>query len=208
MSKDHLKFLYHKFNKASNFGAKKLNILIYLLIAVLSLDTVINQLSSGLGITVSSFTGVTLFVVLGVITIVCQLFILQFVSRTSFTVRSKVKHIRRMHVGVTVFQYFMIILFVYVMMEIVFTESYSSISSLLVTFVSYSVSILLMGIFTVIFLSWYKGNRSSILVLLYGLSFATVVIASIALLAVWIYVFSEQMPATIFPTSDVYYLQS
>ena len=94
------------------------------------------------------------------------------------------------------------------MMEIVLTESYSSISSLLITFVSYSLSILLMGIFTVIFLSWYKDNRSSILVLLYGLSFATVVIASISLLAVWIYVFSDQMPASIFPTSDVYYLQA
>jgi hypothetical protein len=208
VSKDHLKFLYHKFNKASNFGTKKLNILIYLLIAVLSLDTVIHQISSGLGITVSSSAGVILFVVIGIITIVCQLFILQFVSRTSVTVRTKVRHIRRMHVGVTVSQYFLIILFVYVMIEIVLTESYSSISSLLVTFVSYSLSILLMGIFTVIFLSWYKRNRSSILVLLYGLSFATVVIASIALLAVWIYVFSEQMPPTIFPTSDVYYLQA
>ncbi len=203
MSQEHLKFFYHKFYKASDFGAKKLNILIYLLIAILSLDTIINQLSSGLGIPVSSSGGVILFVVLGVITIFCQLFILQFVSRTSRTVRSKVRHIRRMHIGVTVSQYFIIILFVYVMMEIVLTESYSSISSLLVTFVSYSLSILLMGIFTVIFLSWYKDNRSSILVLLYGLSFATVVIASISLLAVWIYVFSDQMPASIFPTSDV-----
>jgi hypothetical protein len=208
VSQEHLKSFYHKFYKASDFGAKKLHILIYLLIAILSLDTIISQLSSGLGIAVSSSGGVILFVVLGVITIVCQLFILQFVSRTGLTVRSKVRHIRRMHVGVTVSQYFIIILFIYVMMEIGLTESYSSISSLLVTIVSYSLSILLMGIFTVIFLSWYRGNRSSVLVLLYGLSFATVVIASIALLAVWIYVFSEQMPANVFPTSDVYYLQA
>jgi hypothetical protein len=205
---EHLKFFYHTLYKVSGFGAEKVNILIYLLIAILSLDTIINQMSSGLGITVSSSAGVALFVAIGVVTIFCQLFILQFVGRTSFTVRSKVRHIRRMHVGVMVSQYFMIILLVYVMIEIVFAESYSSISSLLVTIVSYSVSILLMGIFTVIFLSWYKVNRSSILVLLYGLSFATVVIASVALLAVWIYVFNEQMPATIFPTSDVYYLQA
>jgi hypothetical protein len=208
VSQEHLKFFYNKYYKVRDFGAKKLNILIYLLIAILSLDTIINQLSSGLGITVSSSAGVTLFVVIGVVTIFCQLFILQFVSRTSLTVRSKVRHMRRMHFVVMVSQYFMIFLLVYVMIEIVFTESYSSITSLMVTIVSYLVSILLMGIFTVIFLSWYKGNRSSILVLLYGLSFATVVIASISLLAVWIYVFSEQMPATIFPTSDVYYLQA
>lgn len=102
MSKERLKFLYHKFYNASDFGAKKLNILIYLFIAILSLDTIISQLSSGLGIAVSSSGGVILFVVLGFITIVCQLFILQFVSRTSLTVRSKVRHIRGMHVGVTV----------------------------------------------------------------------------------------------------------
>jgi hypothetical protein len=208
VSQERLNFFYHKFCKVRDFGTKELNILIYLLIAILSLDTVINQISSGLGITVSSSAGVGLFVAIGVITIFCQLFILQFVGRTSFTVRSKVRHIRRMHVGVTVSQYFIIILLAYVMIEIVFAESYSSISSLLVTIVSYSLSILLMGIFTVIFLSWYKGNRSSVLVLLYGLSFATAVIASIALLAVWIYVFSEQMAVTIFPTSDVYYLQA
>jgi len=90
------------------------------------------------------------------------------------------------------------------MAEIALTESYSSVSSLLVTIVSYMLSILLMGTFMVIFLKWYIANRSSVLVLLYGLSFATVVIASVALLSVWTYVF-EQMPITVFPTSDVYY---
>lgn len=208
MSKKHLKFFYRKFYEVSDFGAKRLNILIYLLIAILSLDTIISQLSSGLGIAVSSSGGIFLFVVLGAITIVCQLFILQFVSRTSLVIRSKVRHIRHMHIGVTVSQYFIIILFIYVMVEIVLTKSYTSISSMLVTFVSYSLSSLLMGIFTVIFLSWYKGNRSSILVLLYGLSFATVVIASIALLAVWLHVFIEQMPPSIFPSSDAYHLQA
>jgi hypothetical protein len=207
VSQDQLNFFYHQFNKARNFGAKNLSILIYLLIGILSLDTIINVLSAGLGITVSSSVGIILFVVSGIITIVCQLFILQFVSRASFTVRSRVRHIRLMHVGVTVSQYFVITVFIYVILDILITSSYYSISSLLVTTVSYVVSILLMGIFTVIFLSWYNTNRSSVLVLLYGLSFATAVVASISLLTAWIHVFTEQMPATILPTSDVLYLK-
>ena len=197
-------FFYYQFCKAKDFGAKNLNLLIYVLIAILSLDTIINQLSSGLGIAVSSTGGIILFLVLGIITIVCQLFILQFVNKTSIVVRTKIRHIRRMHISVTISQYFIIILFVYVMAEIALTESYSSVSSLLVTIVSYMLSILLMGTFMVIFIKWYIANRSSVLVLLYGLSFATVVIASVALLSVWTYVF-EQMPITVFPTSDVYY---
>jgi len=200
----HPNFFYYQFCKAKDFGAKNLNLLIYVLIAVLSLDTIINQLSSGLGIAVSSTGGIILFLVLGIITIVCQLFILQFVNKTSIVVRTKIRHIKRMHISVTISQYFIIILFVYVMAEIALTESYSSVSSLLVTIVSYMLSILLMGTFMVIFLKWYIANRSSVLVLLYGLSFATVVIASVALLSVWTYVF-EQMPITVFPTSDVYY---
>jgi hypothetical protein len=198
-------FFSSRFYKVEEFGTKRIDIFVYVLIGILSLDTIINQLSAGLSIAVSSFSWIILFVILGIIAIVCQLFIMQFVNRTGLAVRTKVRHIRRMHVAVTVCQYFVILLFVYVIVEIVLTESYSSISSLLVTIVSYMTSILLMGIFTVIFLSWYRNNRSSVLVLLYGLSFATVVIASLALLTVWIYLFSVQMPATIFPTSDIFY---
>ena len=72
MSQDQLNFFYHQFNKARNFGAKNLSILIYLLIGILSLDTIINVLSAGLGITVSSSVGIILFVVSGIITIVCH----------------------------------------------------------------------------------------------------------------------------------------
>ena len=156
----------------------------------------------------SASTGITLFVILGSITVICQIFILRFVSRISVVVRQRVKHIRRMHAAVTIFQYIMILLFVYALIEVVVTESYSSIISLLVTVVSYMLSISLMGIFTVIFLSWYKSNRTSILVLVYGLSFATVVIASSALLAVWMHVFIEQMPPKILPTSEASYLRA
>lgn len=198
-------FFRLQFYNARDFGIRKISILIYVLIAVLSLDTVINQLSAGLGIPVASSGGVALFVFIGGTTIVCQFFILQFVSRASLAIRKKVRHIRRMHNAATISQYFIMLIFVYAIIEIVFTESFSSISSLLVTLVSYMLSISLMGIFAVIFLSWYRSNRTSVLVLVYGLSFATVVISSVALLAVWIHVFSEQMPIQILPTSDVFF---
>lgn len=201
-------FFLLQFYKFKDFGNKNTSILIYILIALLSLDTVIHQLSAGLGIPVSSPMGIALFLVIGSITIVCQLFILQFVSRTSLAIRRKVKHIRLMHYAVTLSQYSIILLFVYVMIEIILTENYSTISSLLITMLSYNLSIILMGIFTVIFLSWYAFNRTSVLVLLYGLSFATVVIASVALMVVWIHVFFEQMPPKTGLKSDVFYLSA
>jgi hypothetical protein len=156
---------------------------------------------------VSTSTGIALFVILGSITVVCQIFILRFVSRISLGVRQRVKHIRMMHAAVTISQYFIILLFIFVTFEIVITESYSSLIPLLVTVVSYMLSISLMGIFTMIFLTWYNSNRTSVLVLLYGLSFATVVISSSALLAVWMHVFIEQMPYKILPISEPSYLK-
>jgi hypothetical protein len=113
-----------------------------------------------------------------------------------------------MHIALTISQYFIIFLFLFAMLEIVLTDKYSSISSLLLTTASYLVSISLMGIFTFLFLSWYRINRSSVLVLLYGLSFATVVISSVAILVLWIHLYGEQIPNTVFPTTDVIYAKS
>jgi hypothetical protein len=196
-------FFSQPLHNAANLGTKRISIIIYVLIAVLSVDTVINQLSGLLGISMYSGGGVSLFLVIGIITIICQLFTINFVSRKSIGIRRKIKHIRTMHIAVTLSQYFIILLFVYVMIDIVLTQSYSTLSAVLVTMISYMLSISLMGIFTVIFLSWYRSNRSSILVLLYGLSFATVVIASAALIPIWIHLFSEKISSRIVPESDV-----
>jgi hypothetical protein len=208
VSKTITNFFSLQFCKISDFGTRNVRILIYVLIGILSLDTVINQISGGLGIAVSSPAGVALFVAIGLVTIIVQLFVLQFVSKISFSIRSKVRHLRRMHTAVTVIQYATIVLFLYVMVEIVVTRNYSPISSIMVTTLNYTLSILLMGIFTTIFLSWYKSNRTSVLVLLYGLSFATVVVASVSILSVFIYVFNEQMPEYISSTSDPSYLKT
>jgi hypothetical protein len=198
-----LDFFSQPLHKVANLGTKRISIIIYVLIVVLSVDTVINQLSGLLGISMYTRGGVSLFLVIGVLTIICQLFTINFVSRKSIGTRRKIKHIRTMHIAVTVSQYFIILLFIYVMVDIVLTQSYSPLSPVLVTMVSYMLSISLMGIFTVIFLSWYRSNRSSILVLLYGLSFATVVIASAALIPIWLHLFSEKISSRIVPESDV-----
>ena len=208
MSRDVFTSFYLRYREVEDFGIKKISNIIYLLIAVLSLDTVINVITAVLGIQVSPVEGVILFFIICSTTVFCQLFILRFVSRTGLAIRRRTRHIRLMHSAVTISQYFLIFLLVYVMVEIAVTGSYSSISSILVTLVSYMLSISLMGIFAVIFLGWYKSNRSSVLVLLYGLSFATVVIASSALLPVWIHVFDEQMPAKILPTTEPTFLSS
>jgi len=199
---------YLKCRKLEDLGIKRISNIVYVLIAVLSLDTVIYVVSSANGIQVSSSEGIILFFIICWTTIICQLFILAFISRTSHDIRKRVRHIRLMHTAVAIVQYFLILLLVYVMVEIAVLGSYSTIPSILVILVSYVLSISLMGIFAVIFLTWYKSNRTSVLVLLYGLSFATVVVASFALLPPYLYLFYEQMPAELLPITEPTYLSS
>jgi hypothetical protein len=62
----------------------------------------------------------------------------------------------------------------------------------IVTTITYGLNIGLMIVFTQIFFSWYKSNRNSVVVLLYGLSFAAVVIASTIFLTGSFYRFAEK----------------
>src|ERR687896_130568 len=66
----------------------------------------------------------------------------------------------------------------------------------------YILNICLMAVFAEIFFSWYKSNRSSIAVLLYGLSFAVVVITSCVFLTGSLNRFLEK-PVYISPFSDI-----
>ena len=79
MPNNFLSSFYKYYHKTEDFGIRNISNIIYVLIAVLSLDTVVNVLSAGIGIPVSSIEGVTAFVIIGSVTIVCQLFILQFI---------------------------------------------------------------------------------------------------------------------------------
>jgi len=183
---------------------KRFSILIYVLIATLSVDTMINQVADILAPQSHSFWGIVLFVIIVFISIYSQFFILRFVKKKSSTVLSKVTTIKWIHKAVTISQYMITIILVFTLLQILLSDSYSTTSSVLVSIITLVVNIVLMGIFTGIFLKWYKSNRNSIVVLMYSLSFATVMIASLAQLVVSMHNFSDK-PPTIFPDTKVVY---
>jgi hypothetical protein len=107
-----------------------------------------------------------------------------------------------LHTIVTVVQYLLIAVFIFVIIDIVVSRQYPTISLAIVTAASYGLNVGLMGIFAQIFFSWYRSNRHSAVVLLYGLSFAVVVITSSVFLAISFYRFMEK-PSYIYPYSKV-----
>lgn len=201
-------FFSYQFNRMMNFGTDNINIIIYILIAVLSLDTLLNQTGDLIGDPLKSFGGIVLFITLSIITMIAQIFVLQFVGKESSQIKTKTGSIKLMHRSVSIIQYTIIGMFLFLIFEILVNQNYLPLSSMLVTLLSYIQTTILMTLFTFIFLRWYKSNRHSVLVLVYGLSFATVAIASFAILLVFLYQFSDKLFIPILPSSPGTFLST
>jgi hypothetical protein len=176
-------------------------------LATLIVETLINQNADYLVAQNTSTLGIALFILIAAIGVFGQYFILEYVKVKSREIRRKVRRIDIMHNIVTIIQYFLIALFIFVTIEIIVSQQYLTITLPLVTAASYGLNIGLMGIFAHIFFSWYKSNKNSIAVLLYGLSFAVVVITSSVFLAGSLLRFIEK-PSYIYPDSEVKFASS
>lgn len=169
---------YHRFSITSSPDDVRIYIIVYIVLAVIVIDTVLNQSSEIRMLLKDSGLSVAFFVICGIIAIVGQFYITHYVRQKSSQIRTKVAYLGISHKIVSIIQYLVIAIFVFVLVEVVVMWQYSPISLAIVTIAAYGLNIGLMIVFTQVFLSWYKSNRNSIVVLLYGLSFAAVVIAS------------------------------
>jgi len=169
---------YNQFAFGSVDNATKIYIVVYTVLALIVIDTSFNQNSELRSHLETSGFSVPLFVCMGILTIGGQLYILQFVRQKSSQIHKKAAYLRISYNIVFPIQYLVVSIFVFVLVQLITTQQYSPIALTIVTTVTYGLTIGLMGIFTIIFFSWYKSNRNSVVILIYGLSFAAVVIAS------------------------------
>jgi hypothetical protein len=190
--------LYNSFSDhiSSNINSivnnnRKISIVVYVMLVTIVVDTVINQNADYLVTTNTSALGVSLFIIMASLCLVGQYLILEYVKIKTREIRSKVRYIGILHIISTLIQYLLISVFIFVIISIVISWQYPTTSLKIVTAASYGLNIGLMGIFAHIFFSWYRSNRHSVVVLLYGLSFAVVVINSSVFLAISFSRFSE-----------------
>jgi hypothetical protein len=186
------------FDKLSN---KNISIVVYVIIAMMVVDTILNQNEEVRAYFKAHGYDLGLFVLLAAVAIVGQYYVLRYVKDKSESIRSKAGYLFFSHKVTTVLQYLVIADFVAVVFGVVILSLYATVSLVVITAVTYGLNIGLMGIFTYIFFSWYKSNRNSIVVLLYGLSFAVLVLISFVFLTGSMYRFSDK-PAYILPDSE------
>jgi len=117
-----------------------------------------------------------IFAAIALIYIVSQYLILEFVKRRSREVTNKEQlRLRLIHRIVTIFQYVLAALIVIIILEMMITSAYSILLVTTVIGISYTLAIAMLGLLAQRFFYWFKSNRN-LVVLLYGLSGATLVI--------------------------------
>ena len=182
-------------------SSNKISLVIYIVLASIIVDTFINQnIQVRNSVNITSGWSIALFASLAAIAVVGQYYILRFVKLRSIEIIRKVKTLNISFRITEITQYLLIAIFLFVAADIIIFWHYPSASLAIVTALSYGLNIGLMAIFAEIFFRWYVSNRSSIAILLYGLSFAVIVVTSCIFLTGSFYRFMEK-PTYIYPYS-------
>jgi hypothetical protein len=143
-----------------------------ILVVFLCIDSMLNWVTDLLVPQLTSYSGITFFVVLSIVYGYGWYFLLSFVSRTTREIREKNAHIKWIHFIIILSQVILSAILIYIIFSILTFSEYYTVSLIAATVVSESITVLVSIMFARSFFSWYRLNRNSVIVLLYGLSFA------------------------------------
>ena len=199
--------LYQRQFPVSIYSNRISSLVIYIVLATMVTDTILNQ-NEEVSFYLRTYSlEIVLFVVLAALAIAAQYYILEFVKYKSREIRNKVLYANISYKITAILQYLVIADFIVLIVGIVIFSQYPTLSLAFITGATYGLNVALMALFTRIFFSWYKSNRNSIVVLLYGLSFAVVIITSSIFLTGNLYRFAEK-PTIIFSDLEQHLIKS
>ena len=158
----------------SNIVQNERNIFLifYFTVAFLIADTMINYVSDLIVPFLISTGSLIFFIVIVVVYIFGLFFITEFVKRQSREIRAKDRYVRLINSIVMAAMYVLVAIIILVVSEILITSQYHTLMLIATTAIIELVTIGVLGFFAERFFSWFKVNRNSMVVLLYGLSFA------------------------------------
>jgi hypothetical protein len=164
------------------YSNKKIFVVIIVVIIALIVDMSLIRISDFTTGQTNASWRVVIFFIIGSICAVGQGLVLGFVKQKVKKPENMRRfHLRAIHKIVTAVQYILIAIFVLVFLQIVATSHYDTIMVALTMTFSYTLSIIMMGLLTKRFFSWYKLNQNSV-VLFYGLASAALALNAIFVL--------------------------
>ena len=148
----------------------RMYIVTLLLFSVLIIDAVINNTSDFLQDQIASPPGIIQFISIGIVFIIGQYVILQYIKTKTKNIRSKFRYLDILHKVVMVIQYVLCSIFVIVILEMLIVSRYQLVYLIVAEFLSYTLYISVLILFAERLFRWYHSDRSTIVVLLYGIS--------------------------------------
>ena len=148
-------------------------VVIFIIISALVFDTsIIKVYYLNVQQPSSSTSNVIVFIVISAIYMTGQYYVLGYINKKSKEVGDYKKiHIKVLRKAVALVQYGLTAINILVIVQMVVISRYNVASLVAAIAISYSLSIILMGILAYRFFSWFRSNRNYV-VLLYGLSSA------------------------------------
>ncbi|HEY7080346.1 MAG TPA: hypothetical protein VH500_11635, partial [Nitrososphaeraceae archaeon] len=182
---------------------KRIRIVIIVMVAFLLIDTMINNVADSVVSQATSKWGILLFVILAIVYAVSQQLLLRFVWWKTKDIRSNSFLINCLIKVVIVGQYVLLAILVIMTFQILLTSQYHTALLISSTVISYSLTIILVGILARQFFLWYRSNkRNSFIILSYAIAFAIMSMTfSIALMLDVYHLYVK--PETVTPSSEV-----
>jgi hypothetical protein len=183
---------------------KKIFVIFCVVVAFLIPDIMINYVSDFIVPILISSWSILFFVIITAVYTVGQYFILNYVNQNSREVRAKDRYLNIIHWIVTVAQYLLVAIMIYIVLEILIFSQYQTIMLSAVVNITGFLTVGILCLCAQRFFSWFRSNKNSLVVLLYASSFALFAFG-LALISVnEFYLMLEKEP-TRTPQSEVFF---
>src|SRR5215204_4457146 len=152
----------------AGYSTRKFFIVISIVVSSLIIDSSLSNISDV--IRVSTSWGFSAFIAVVIIYAIGQYLVLEFVKQRSRGIRSKSPHFNRLSTVVTIVQYVLTAIILFVILQIFLNSCYYTSMLTWNLSISYAMASIIMVILALEFFSWYRSNRNFI-VLSYSVSF-------------------------------------
>ena len=185
------------------YSNRKIFVLFLILVVVQAIDATIGNLADIFRDFTVSFWGVALFVGFSIIYCFGQYYLLNIVKAKNKEQDIKRTHFKMLEKTVTVVQYILIAIMVFVVLQIIFMSQYYTAVLNVVIVISAGFAVYILSLLAYWFLSWFVRTKT-LIVLLYGLAMAVSATATIGTIVLFNTVLLDKQPI-ITPQSEVIY---
>jgi hypothetical protein len=205
----------------SRIGDKKLLILMSVVVITLLVDSQIGYIADFIPDSLVTNEGLALFIGIAVIFAIGGILILEYVKAKSKESHARALYLHIAHIGVTIAQYVLIAIIAFVIAQILATAQYNTVMLAVALYISYGLWIVMLGLLSRAFFSWFRSSRSNalvskgnVLVLILALSMVAYVVNGVTGLANHLMILQQQLEVVtsadvaFFPEFDPESLQS